>query len=118
MTVNMPLLNSVTSLSLLTITSITALAASRNDHLDPSVRSQLQATMSSENVNKYVANSPAGHQRKPKNLTDEEREEREAAKATKKAERDRIREEKKAAREAAKAAKRAAAGPGFYAGDD
>ena len=45
----------------------------QNDHLDPSVRSQLQTTMSSENVGKYVGElASRAPVRKPKKiLTDE-----------------------------------------------
>ena len=94
-------------------------AIMQNDHLDPSVRSQLETAMSTENVGKYVGEfaSRAPARTPKKMLTEEEREEREAAKEARRVERKRISDEKKAAkkaaREAAKAAKRAAAGPGF-----
>ena len=90
-----------------------------NDFLEPSVRTNLQNVLSSDNIEKYVGELASRKTTPPqrKILTDEEKEEREEAKAAKKADRERIREEKKAAKkaekEAARAAKKAAAGPGW-----
>ena len=91
-----------------------------DDLLELSVRTNLEDVMSDDNIAKYVselASRKAPPRQTKKILTDEEIEEREAAKVAKKADRDRIREEKKAAKkadkEAARAAKKAAAGPGW-----
>ena len=90
-----------------------------NDFLEPSVRTNLQNVLSSDNIEKYVGELASRKTTPPqrKILTDEEKEEREEAKAAKKADRERIRLEKKAAKkaekDAARAAKKAAAGPGW-----
>ena len=90
-----------------------------NDFLELSVRTNLQNVLSSDNIEKYVGELASRKATPPqrKILTDEEKEEREEAKAAKKADRERIRSEKKAAKkaekEAVRAAKKAAAGPGW-----
>ena len=91
-----------------------------DDFLEPSVRTKLENVLSADNIEKYVgelASRKAPSRQTKKILTDEQIEQREAAKVARKADRDRIREEKKAAKQAervaARAAKKAAAGPGW-----